>query len=241
MNRLVKCVNLQFRIMAKSTLLFLGIYFAVTLALLLLFLSFRGSNSNGDVNTGFYIGGAIFAFIYVIANHKAMFNYLLMFGNTRKIFFFSTAITSVAMSIFLSLVSIFSLFWDELMSKTFHFNNTDNLLNLIYNSSNKAAEFLWFAAFFIVICSFSMLYGSLAYKLGTVFITVFWVAFGLSWMVLPGLAGMGGITAFINILKTYFSVGVPNGILLAPVNFIITAIVLGGAAYFISRRQPQST
>lgn len=240
MNRLIKCINFQLRSMLKSTVLFLGGYFLVSLALLLLFLGLRGSNSNGDFNSGFFIGGAIFSFIYVIANYRGMFNYMLMFGNTRKNIFLSNAISVVIMSVLLAAVSILSELIEDISSNILHFRDPVNILGLMYNGLNKATEFLWFTAFFIVICSFSMLYSSLAYKLGKVFVTVFWIAFGLSWMVIPGLAGLSGMTAFINMLKTYFSVGVPNGILLAPVNFIITAIVFGLSAFLISRRQSQS-
>lgn len=239
MNRLAKCINFQFKNMAKSTVIFLGVYTAVSLALLLMFLNLDGSKSNSSISSGFYIGGAVFAFVYVIANYKAMLNYLLMFGNTRKNIFLSSAITSIMLSILLSVVSILSLLIEEVLSKTFHYNNSGNLISFIYNGSNKASEFLWFATFFIMICSFSMLYGSLAYKLGKVFVTVFWVCFGISWMVIPMLAGMNGISMLITAIKAYLCFEVPNGILLAPVNFIITAIIFNATAYMISRRQSQ--
>lgn len=239
MNRLAKCIKFQFVNTTKSTVGFLGIYTAISLALLIMFLNLNDSNSNGSISSGFYIGGSVYAFVYVIANYKAMFNYLLIFGNTRKNIFLSSAITSIMLSILLSVVSILSLFIENVLSKVFLYNNSANLLSLIYNSSNYASEFLWFTAFFIMICSFSMLYGSLAYKFGKVFVTVFWVGFGVSWMVLPIISGMNNVSIFITALKTFFCIGVTNGILLSPVNFIITAMIINAAAYVISRRQSQ--
>jgi hypothetical protein len=114
--------------------------------------------------------------------------------------------------------------------------NSDMISAIYGNSATAATEFIWFLGLFILIFSFGMLYGSLSYKFGKAFITCFWIAFGLSWMVLPAMAGAA---AFINALKAYFCYGVPNGILLAPVNFLITAIILCAGTYALSARQPQ--
>ena len=224
--------------MAKTTITFLCIYFAVCLAL---FVLFQTTTSEGSVNSGFYIGSSVFIFVYVIADYKEKFNYLLMFSNTRKNIFISSAVTFTVMSIFLAVVSILSIRLDGVVSRAFEFGGSGHLglLSLIYNSSDIAFEFLWFTTFFILICSFSMLYSSLAYKLGKVFITLFWICFGISWFILPIASGLDGATTCINALKAYFCISVPNGILLAPVNFIITTVIFGAAAYVISSRQPQ--
>lgn len=238
MNRLKKCIDFQMKSMIKTTIIFICIYILVC-AVLLLFIS---PSINGGFNSGFYIGCAVFIFVYVIAGYRENFNYLLMFSNTRKNIFFSSAVAFAAMSIFLAVVSILSIQMDGVLARLFEFggNSHYGLITLMYNDSNMAAEFLWFTAFFILICSFSMLYSSLAYKLGKIFITFFWICFGISWVVLPAASGIDGASTFFNTLKAYFCIDVQNGILLAPVNFTITAVILGAAAYLISSRQPQA-
>lgn len=238
MSRLKKCIGFQFKSMAKSTSIFICIYILVC-AVILLFLSF---SIHGSFNSGFYIGCAVFVFVYVIASYRESFNYLLMFSNTRKNIFLSSAVTFAAMSIFLAVISIFSIQFDGIAARVLEYSGISHsgLISLMYDSSNMAAELLWFTTFFILICSFSILYSSLAYKLGKVFITLFWVFFGVSWIVLPATSGIDGVSVFFNTLKAFFCIGVPNGILLAPVNFTITAVILGAAAYLISSRQPQN-
>lgn len=241
MNRLVKCINFQLKSMTKSTVIFLCVYIASSLALFMLFQCSVsvGSNSNSSISSGFYIGGAIFAFVYTIANYKTTFNYLLMFGNNRKNIFLSSVITFVVMSVLLAAVSMLSLLIEGALSKALQFNASGSLISLIYGGANTASEFLWFATFFIMICSFSMLYSSLAYKFGNVFITVFWVGFGISWFVLPVLLSFSRMPTFIALINAYFCIGNPNGILLAPVNFLITTVIFSTITYIISSRQSQ--
>lgn len=237
MNRLKNCIGFQLKSTAKTTIIFICIYFAVC-AVLLLFLS---PYVNGSFNSGFYIGCSVFIFVHVIAGYRENYNYLLMFSNTRKNIFLSSAATFSILSVFLAVISVISIQLDGTFARVFEFSGSGHLglLNLIYGSSNMISEFLWFTAFFILICSFSMLYSSLAYKLGKIFITFFWICFGISWVVLPAASGIDGASTFFNTLKAYFCVSVPNGILLAPVNFVITAVILGSVAYVISSRQPQ--
>ncbi len=241
MNRLVKCIHFQLKTMLRSSAIFIAIYFA-SILVLQLFLTISVSNSGSGSNSGFFIGGGIYIFIYVIANYKEMYNYLLMFGNTRKNIFLSNAIVSVMQSILFAAISVILILIGDIASRTFGFGQPgeNSLISLIYNGSSLASEFIWLAAFFCMICSFSFIYGSLAYKFGNVFITVFWVSFGLSFVAVPVLAESNSGRLLVKALSMFFSIGNPNGILLAPINFVIAAILLGMASFAISRRQPQT-
>lgn len=240
MNRIKKCIGFQIKSIAISTSIFICVYILVCAAIL----SFLNFSINGGFNSGFYIGCAMFVFIYIIAGYRENYNYLLIFSNTRKNIFFSFAVTFAAMSIFLAAASVLSIQMDIGLAGVFGLGgaNSDhsNLIGLMYNGSNMAEKFLWLAAFFILICAFSMFYSSLAYKLGKIFITLFWICFGVSWIALPIASGIDGTSGFFNVLKAYFRIGVPHGILLAPVNFIVTAVILGAVAYVISTKQPQT-
>jgi hypothetical protein len=226
----------------KSTAWFLAIYSAV--CLFLFFLTFQMTksypNSSGSINSGFFFAGAIFLFVSVSAGYKPHFNFLLMFGNTRRNISLSSVCTFSILSVVLAVISLIAQLLDKAATVVLAGNSRriyQDLLSTIYkNNVNAATEFLWFLGLFLLIFSVAMLYGSLSYKFGKAFITCFWIAFGLSWMVLPAMAGAA---AFINALKAYFCYGVPNGILLAPVNFLITAIILCAGTYALSARQPQ--
>ena len=242
MNRLSKCINFQIKNMIKSSVIFLAIYFAVSLALYLLFAFSINNSSGGSINSGFYMGTAIFLFVFVIASYKEMFNYLLMFGNTRKNILLSSIVTSAVMSLSFSVISSISIQVEDVLSKSIgngRFGNI-NLINLMYEGSGVFSVFIWLTMFFFLICSFSLLYASLAYKFGSVFITVFWVCFGLSFIGLPILFETNNFKVLADALAFFFRIGSEHGVLLAPVNFVAASAIFSAVAYLASRRQPQN-
>ncbi len=239
MNRLSKCINFQIKNMIKGSVIFLTIYFLVSLALFILFAVSINNGSGGSINSGFYIGAGIFIFIYVIAAYKETFNYLLMFGNTRKNILLSGIVTSAIMSLSFSVISSISMQVEDAISKSMgngRFGSI-NLINLMYEGSGVFSVFIWLTAFFFLICSFSLFYSTLAYKFGNIFITLFWVCFGLAFIGLPILLDMN---SFKVPLEFFFRIESERGILLAPVNFVVASAIFGAIAYLVSRRQPQS-
>lgn len=237
MNRLFKCISFQMYRFFKSALTFLGIYIAIFFIVVLML---TNSNATGSFNSSFFIAGSIFIFVSVISSYKITFNYLMMFGNTRKNIILSSFVTYILFSAFFSIVSILSELMDSMVTKAFHHFSNFSILSILYKSNtNWVSEMVWFMALFILISSLSMLYGSLAYKFGKIFSTIFWVGFGLSWMLLPVFASVNGQSTFFNAIKAYFCAGDPNGILLAPVNFIISAVIFAAITYVISTKQPQ--
>ena len=241
MNRVSKCLYFQNKNMVKSTLIFMLYYTMISLFLLLLPVIFKDLRIGGsNFNSGFYMAAAIFAFVYVIASYKETFNYLLLFGNTRKTIFISSIVTNTAMSLFLAAISAISSYLEKPILRLFGYNSMDfNLLNSIYQDSNWASELLFIATLFILLLSFSMLYGSLAYKLGKVFVIVLWVAFGISFVSFPIIANIYDLTFILKAIELFFCLGVPKGILLAPINFILLALIFSALTYLLSRRQPQ--
>ncbi len=245
MNRLQNCLQFKLKSSIKSTLWFLGIYYIIYLAMFLMLRAMVKSSprSSGNMQSGFFIAGAIFLFIYIAANYKPNFNFLLMFGNTRKNIFLTAVVVNTVISILMSVVSIISQSLDVTLTNELSGNGISHnkgLLDMIYqNNVNIASEFLWYLMLFVTIYSLAMLYGSLSYKFGRIFITVFWIGFGLSWTVLPIMSGLNNGTILANALKAFFSTGNSNGILLAPINFAIASIVFCTATYLLSTRQSQ--
>lgn len=239
MKRIGKCLNFELRYMCKSTLVFLeGFYFGIyaVIAGILLYADQHG-NSGSNVNTSFYIAGAVYIFAFIASSYRPLFNNLLMFGNTRKSIVFSSFVANIALSALIAVISVFSVFLDTSFTAVSG-NSGFDILDIIYRGNvNIAAEFLWFLAFFILVSAFAMLYGSLIYKLGKVFIGAFWTGVFFLLTLVPALTGFEAIAKIFN---TFFCLDNTNGIVLAPVNFLLTASVLGAAAYMSARRQPQN-
>lgn len=246
MNRLSKCIQFQSRSALQGTVWFLGIYLAIYLVLSVFLgqLVSSSDSDSGSMNSGFIFAGAIFIFVQVAASYKPNTNYLLMFGNTRRNIFLSTVSVSAVLSVIIAVVSIASQFADNAITKVLSKNSETvyiDLLTMLYKSNvNAVTEYWWYLALFIMISSLAMLYGAMAYRFGKVFITAFWVIFGLCFTVLPIMStGLNGTTVYVKVLKMYFCTGVSGGILLAPLNFILTAIIFCAVTYVLSARQSQ--
>ncbi|HEX2947585.1 MAG TPA: hypothetical protein VHT96_16730 [Clostridia bacterium] len=228
MSRFTKCLIYQIKTKIMGTLIFLGYYFAISLALLALM-----SISGGNYNSTFSFVAGIFIFVYVIVDYRSKTNYLLMYGNTRKNIFAAAVLSNIAISIFLTAISaVASIIEGALPKFTRHYLENGGVFKGIYPESNFATEMLYILGLLILISSVSTIYGALAYKFGKAFSVPFWVVFGLSFMSLslPGTIGL---------VKAFFCYGMPNGILLAPINFMVTALILYAASYAAARRQPQ--
>lgn len=235
MSRFSKCLSYQIKKKLMGTFIFLGFYTAICAALYLLTLF---ANNASDGHSGFSSSmtftAAIFGFVYVIADYKSKTNYLMMFGNTRKNIFLSSLSSNIVLSVLLTIISaVFSIMENALAELFYKSGNNMNLFHAIYPESNIGTEMLYMGALFILITAFSTFYGALAYKIGTIFKIIFWVAFGMSFMFFPLWADAG------NLFKAFFRYGVPNGILLAPINFMIAAVILYTVSYAAAIRQPQ--
>lgn len=237
MNRISRCLRYQMRNMIKSNIYFAGIYLLVCIG----FLALAISNENTTVSTysGFNFGAAIFAFVYVASDYRTSFNYLMINSNTRRTIFFSSALSNIALSFMLTILSYIFGAIDTLITKTYSNSGYSSveLLQVIYPGSSTTSVLLFITALFIMITAFGMLYGALVYRFGKYFITLYWVCFGLIFITTPFTPGTPNIISFF---ETFLCIGKTNGILLAPINFIIAAAVFSTAAYLISSRQPQT-
>lgn len=240
MNRISKCLRFQLKNMLKSTFWFVVIYSLVVFALISPVLLFS-DGAAGSFNTSLYTGAAFFAFIYVISDYRASFNYLMINGNTRRTIFLSTTAANIIMSIVLAVLSFLYNFIDEFvltkLSNSAHENTS--LFQLFYPNAVKAMELPYMAALFILITGFSLLYGALAYKFGKYFITIFWVGVGLMFAAIPLSSSASGIS-LLTLIGKFLWLNHPHGMLLASVNFLIAALVFNAAVYLISSRQSQT-
>ncbi len=235
MSRFSKCLSYQIKKKFMGTFIFLGFYTAICTVLYLLTIYENiASNGRSSFSSSMSFTAVIFGFVYVIADYKSKTNYLMMFGNTRKNIFLSSLLSNVILSVLLAVISaVFSIIENALAELFYKSENNMNLFHSIYPESNIGTEILYMFALFILITSFSTLYGALAYKFGTIFKIVFWVAFGMSFIFTPLTPVLG------NLLMSFFRYGIPNGILFAPINFMIAALILYAASYAAAIRQPQ--
>ncbi len=235
MSRFIKCLSYQIKKKFIGTSIFLGFYIAICAALYLLTIFANiASNDRSSFSSSMSFSAVIFAFVYVIADYKSKTNYLMIFGNTRKNIFLSSLSSNLVLSILLTIIStIFTFIENTLAELLYKGGNNMNLFHAIYPESNMGMEMLYMCALFILVTSFSTFYGALAYKIGAIFKIVFWVAFGMSLMFSPASPVLG------NLLKAFFYYGTPGGILFAPINFIIAALILYAISYAAAIRQPQ--
>jgi hypothetical protein len=217
-------------------------YFLGYIALLFVVSVFREEGGIIYFNSRFYISAAIFAFVYVIVGYKEMNNFLLMFGNTRKMIFLSKVVVNIAMCVILAFMSFLFAGIDNITINAIlpGFKVLPGSTKVLYPYAGIASEYIFIFSSYILITSFSMVYGSLAYKLGKLFTASFWICFGLAFIILPIIINVLGIgDALINGIEAYLGINLHNGIFLASANFIITALLFYAFAYLVSRRQPQ--
>lgn len=242
MNRVSKCLYFQNKNMLKNTFLYVLYYTLAVLLLMLLPIIFKGLRIGGNAygKSNFYLPAGIFTFAYIVSTYKETFNYLLLFGNTRKTIFISSIVTNTAMSLLLAVISLISTFVEAPIANWFGYDSIGtDLLDFIYQSNSWASKLLFIAAFLILLAAFSMLYGALSYKLGKVFTIVFWVAFGVAFVSLPIVAANSKLNFIIIAIDLFFCFEASNGILLASINFILLALIFSSLTYLLSRRQPQ--
>jgi hypothetical protein len=226
--------------MIRSTLVFLFFYIIVVVGLLSITIVSSGTKTS-SFGSSFLTGSKIFVFIYAAADYRSSFNYLLIFGNTRKTIFISTMLANIALSLTMSvlttLLSVLEIFVTNTIISGYTVDM--NLIHLLYPQSNIATEFLFITFMYVMVSTFASIYGALAYKFGKFFIVPFWICFGISFLLIPATA-MNEPAGIQQLIKAFFCLENPNGILLAPVNFLAAALIFSLGTYLISSRQPQT-
>ena len=238
MNRTLKCAKFELSRLLPSISIFLGIYIASYLLLIVLLATTSGSSGTTNMNLCF--AANIFIAVFLIATYKNFYNNLLMFGNTRQSIINAMFIISVMISIGFAALSLLSEYLNTWLGDLFSFP-TSSMFKLIYGQVNDFEELLFFMTMLLALCAFALLYGALEYKIGKKFKVIFWVSFGFLWILIPIFQRFNIVTQVINAIKWYFGYGIRDGILHVSLHFFITAIILGGITYLIARRQPQDS
>lgn len=236
MNRTLKCTKFELSRLLTSMGVFLGIYIAAYLLMMILFANTSGNSGTTNMNLCFAAG--IFITVVLMATYKNFYNNLMMFGNTRQSIINSMFIISAMISVTFAILSLLSEYLNTWLGKILAFS-TSSLLNMIYGRVNDFEKLLFFMTMLLALCTFALLYGALEYKIGRIFKVIFWVAFGFLWMLIPIIQRLNIVTQVVNALKWYFGYRMSNGILHVSLHFFVTAVILGGITYLIARRQPQ--
>lgn len=242
MGRILKCINFQSKYIMKTVLYFLAGYTLFYMGIVLLNIVLTKGNPTNyvNLNSGFVIAGAIFAFASVSSDYKTKHNYLLMLGNTRKNIFLSHFVGNVMMSAILSIAALLSNLAENIVSRYSAHIQSSNILLWIYKEHvNVTTSFIWYFMLFAFISAFASLFGSLSYKFGRKFIVPFWIVSGLSFMFFLSAAAINAPAWMMQIYRHYFGVGKPYGIMAASLNYLLTTIVLAAITFAFSRRQSQ--
>lgn len=154
MNRITKCLRFQSKNLLKSTLWFLIIYCLAAYGLSLLTYILSGGAQN-TFKSGLSIGAAIYAFVYVIADYRATFNYLMINGNTRSTIYISNVITNIILSAALAVLSYLSGFADAFFTKALSgiIPGQISILQFIYPGSPASSIFPHITVFSIACVS----------------------------------------------------------------------------------------
>lgn len=238
MERAIKCLKFQSRRLLISTAVLTAIYIAIYIFTIVLITVIDSFGETGTTNMSFFCVAFIFAFISISVTYKDTFNNLLMFGNTRQTILNSFYLCAVAFSATLAILSELGELLDAGMSHVFK-PIAASVLVQIYADLNAPQTLLWLFTLFLMLVMFALVYGALRYKFGKIFKIIFWVGFGLLFMLLPVASSSSGYSIG-KALKAFFGYGLSGGVYWCSLHFFIVAAVLGVILWLIARRQPQN-
>lgn len=238
MSRTLKCVKFELSRSIKSLLIFLGIY--IIAYILLTVMASVVSHSEGSSNSALIFGVSIFISVLLMASYKNFFNNLMMFGNTRQTILSSLFIFSAILSAGLAIISLLSDYLDLAIAKPINFLPIILTSRIVgYRDANDFGTLLLYFTVLFCLCMFALLYGALEYKIGKMFIVIFWVFFGFMWTFFPVLVSLNFLPTIVGFGKWYVGFGVSLSILHASLHIFVTGLIFAGITYLVARRQPQ--
>lgn len=242
MKRMFNCFRFQFARSRWMLLIFFGFYLLFYVAFLALYYSSVPGDKSGFFSFNFINVGAIFCFVSVGVTYVGFSNSLLLFGNTRRSIFCSEMLHGAIVSALFAAVSVASDLFNPWLAGILHFH-TLQYLQLIYptvSSATVSGVLLWLLWYFSLLCCLSgaaLIYGTLQYKFGKIFIVVFWAGFGFLFSFLQILVFGRFQKVLTQAINWFFSCGRSNGIATASLHLLVLGAVFAGIAWLLARRQ----
>lgn len=240
MDRVNKCVRFQSKRISRFVVIYLLIYvLSYGLAAAVMAIESVRGQSHGTVNANFSYFAVILAFIGISSAYKGLFNNLLIFGNTRSTIQCSFFTFAVLFSAELAALSEISELLNVCLGHFFPMIKSTGL-SKVYTGLNPLQELLWFFTLILIFVMLGYLYGAFTYKFGKIFVVGFWCGIGLLLTCSSLLSDADLLSALYKAAVGFFGYGVPGGVYLCSLHFLITSIVLGIILWVITIRQPQN-
>jgi hypothetical protein len=240
MERINKCIRFQSKRITWFTVIFTLIYLvSYALALAVMALEKSQISKQGTINGNFGFFAIIIAFIGISTMYKSFFNNLLIFGNTRETILSAFFAFAVLFSAVLAVLSEISELVSGCIEQILPFVKKTGLTEF-YPNLNPGGELLLFFSLILLFVMAGYLYGAFTYKIGRIFVIIFWCGVGLLFTFIPLLANPPLFSAFIALLKAFFGYGYANGVYLCSLHFLIVSIALGVILWLVAIKQPQN-
>jgi len=239
MDRTLKCLRFQIDQIKTSTIIFFSIFVSFYILLIALLYTTSSGDSSGSVNGNFAFAAVFFLFINTTVNYTAIYNNLLIFGNTRKNINISFLSSAAIISAIFAALSIILDVLNRAFLPLFGIESSDLISALFPYGSQIMLRFLWFFTVMLVVAGVALLFSALNYIFGKTFKRVFWTGFGLSWVFIPFLLRMNGFPVIVSAIEFLVGYGNRYGILLSSLNFFVIACIFGTGSFLLARRQPQ--
>ena len=189
------------------------------------------------VSTPFLIAGSIFLFVGSYASFREDFNFLLAMNNTRCIQYWSSLLYSLTMAVLFVMICLFMGMIERLFGMVLT-NQAVWRLGTDWSIPAVLSELILPFGLFLAAISFGRMAGALSYRLGAVFTVTFWIIFGLSFFIIPSLAGT---VAFVGrFLAWFFGVGKTWPLFEAGWHLVILSLLIFTSSGLVVLRMPQN-
>lgn len=240
MNIVKKTTIYNLKYSGKGMVILTGIMLAIGLLIAGVVSTYSGEVSKNDAQfNGFEVTFAIFLFVNFIVSFKENFNHLNLNGVTRKNFYFANLLTILSTSFSMLLLMFVLNGFYRLMGVSSHF-----MTNFLYGQTSYPNLICFSLSLFILASMTGWLFSLLSYKFGRLMNIALAVSPAIVFTIIPLLAIKLSIgKQLLNMFMFYFGfikgmgfAPVPNSVLYASLNFLITSIIFAIANWALIRK-----
>lgn len=189
------------------------------------------------VSTPFLIAGSIFLFVGSYASFREDFNFLLAMNNTRHNQYWSSILYSLTMAALFVMICLFMGLIERFLGMVLT-NQAIWRPETDWSFAATLSELILPFGLFLAANSFGRMAGALSYRLGAAFTVTFWIVFGLSFFIIPNLAGT---VSFIGqFLTWFFGVGKNWPLLESGWHLVLLSLLFFTVSGVVVYRMPQN-
>lgn len=234
MERIWKCARFTLARIWKSALIVTLIYFAFIIGVTTLINTITPDGTK-VMQSSLILFAFIYLFFFLHSLYRNLWNNLLLFGNTRMASFGGILLAILCVDAAFAILSVLSDGFTVFLGGVMHFQTGSFYGVLDPQASPIQGIWYYFCLLFAVSC-FSLLYGTLLYKIGKAFHAIFWIAFAAFWSVgVPIFHNAQGQQTFTQTWA--WLVGIHH-LAAASLHALVIGAVFAAIAFLLARRQP---